>query len=69
MDDRTVSFKICAVGVAAFRDDLKVVAPGRAFAFLTRQKALFLPLVGGKLSSTPTKLTVFFKMPQMQGAH
>ena len=41
-------------GLAALRALLKERAPSRAFALLSRQRALFLPSVGAKLSSSPS---------------
>ncbi len=44
--------KLRKEGVAALRSRLKTLASGRAFAWLSRKSALFLPLVGATLSST-----------------
>ena len=40
-------------GIGALRADLKVRAPGRPFALLSRQRVLILPSVGAKLYSIP----------------
>ncbi len=45
--------KLGGRGLGAFRSRLKTLAPGRPFARLSRESALFLPLVGAALSSSP----------------
>ena len=42
-------------GLAAFRSHLKMLAPGRAFAPLTRKSALFCLCGSAALSSSPAK--------------